>query len=289
MDDELARAVPGRRTQVVLVAVVIAALAAGVAAWVLRQPDPVDRLVAGPAAQDPRQLATERARSLVDGLAVPGGAREVDGPPAPRLQTPASIPVVTWLVTATRFFVLEEDLSTAVDFFARSEQEGQALTGKGQVAQSGRVLVRSLGFGELQLELAPLDGGRTALRADAQVRWHPARTAQQEVGQVDGAQVSDSWSAAGQPLHAVTLTRVDAQRLADLVDGLAMADPGPRSCPPDDGYRRWLTFQGLPGETTVTVAPCGLNLRRDAEQVELDRSMDLDTALETWLGSRPTR
>jgi hypothetical protein len=106
--------------------------------------------------------------------------------------------------------------------------------------------------------LAVPDGSQTAIRADAQVVWLPARPAAERIppdarvvtvtpvfglNAVKGLEHLD---------RAFTVTdQATVARIAALVDGLAVFPPGTFSCPAEAGAAMRLTFRASPGGPAV--------------------------------------
>lgn len=112
--------------------------------------------------------------------------------------------------------------------------------------------------------LAVPDGGQTAIRADAQVVWLPARPAAERipadarvvtVTPVFGDQADKNLERTD---HAVTVTDpAKVAGIAALIDGLAIFPPGIFSCPADFGAAMRLTFRTSPHGRVVAVVVAG--------------------------------
>jgi hypothetical protein len=117
--------------------------------------------------------------------------------------------------------------------------------------------------------LAVADGGQTAIRADAQVVWLPARPAPERIPQ-DAAVVTVTPYFGLYPNprverldRAFTVTDpAKVTRIAAVIDGLARFPDGTFSCPADFGGQMRLAFSTSPGgpvvaRLTVPYGGCG--------------------------------
>jgi hypothetical protein len=113
---------------------------------------------------------------------------------------------------------------------------------------------------QLIVEVVSAGEGQTAIRADAQVTWIPAKPAAERVPaaaeSVTISALPPDYQTAAQPPAPVTITnRDEVRRIASLADGLPVWPPGEYNCGPDSGYLMMLTFRGAGGRTLAVVAP----------------------------------
>ena len=214
-----------------------------------------------PAAGSPRQRAVADAARIIASLPRPPGA--VRTGPIVSLTQPGERPDTPDLASVTQWWRAPGRPRTVLAWIHAHLPSGFALdgtgTGNGQwtdvfalPAVPGVLTQREL------VVLAVPDGGQTAIRADAQVVWLPARPASERIPQ-DAAVVTVTPYFGLYPSprverldRAFTVTDpAKVARIAALIDGLARFPAGTFSCPADFGGQMRLTFATGPGGPVV--------------------------------------
>ena len=253
---------------------------------------------------DPHAVALHEATSIVAAAPVPPGAKLAGRPPSPQLREPAEEPSAQH-VQATRFWSSSRSSAAVITYLDSHPPKGMRSSGSGIASGPGIPEVQSLDFQSdelhtLQYEVVPLRGG-SAIRADAQVLWAPARspldTVPTSVAGVDVLIVRQRAGREQLPTVRRTVTGAAARRLVALVNGLPRAVPTMyASCPVTVGGERRidrLVFRGA-GPTArllVDLAGCGsaeLTVGR-RKPIELSQSFtsaidDVDRAILGVLG-----
>lgn len=117
-----------------------------------------------------------------------------------------------------------------------------------------------LDFRRLTVEVVSAGNGQTAIRAESDVIWLPAKPAAERVpaaaGSVTITALPPDFQTALKLLAPVTVTnRDEVRRIASLANGLPVWPPGEYNCGPDNDGEMTLTFRGAGRQTLAVVAP----------------------------------
>ena len=228
-----------------------------------------------PSPASPLQRAQADAAAILASFAVPAGARWLAAAPGVEdglLSQPAQEPatpdlvdnVSWWVVPGAPQPVLAWEKAHLSDRFSSS---GTATgTGPGATFWSDEFSLPAIPAVLDSRELivtAVSDGDRTAIRADAQVTWQPARPAGERVpAAVKAVTISmDIGTNQGGRKPPIPVTITDQARvhaLLALVNDLPPFPPGEYSCPADFGATLTLTFLAAPGTPALAVATADL-------------------------------
>jgi hypothetical protein len=211
----------------------------------------------------PHQRAVADAAHIIASFPVPPGAVRSARAPVPALAPPPQTPATPALVTVTRWWTAPgrpRAVLAWVDAHVPA-RFASALHGSRRYGSAGDAWVD-----EFDLPVVPgvltqrsllvevmSEGARTAVRADAQVIWLPARPASERIPPGATAVTLALMPGSGQwPLARkrpaeppVTITDpAKVARIAAVVDGLSLYPPGEfASCPMDFGSGIRLTFR----------------------------------------------
>jgi hypothetical protein len=233
--------------------------------------------VAPSAREQANHRAAQRdASGLLSRVVLPAGAAVSAGEPVGdhhALAGPGQIPAEGKLVDRHAWWTLPIAEADAAAFVRRHAPRGSRLqttgVGDGQIHTDifGFALPpvgQELGTRMLVISLVPLPGEHTGVRADAEVQWIVPRRAGERIPR--GAHVLDV--AVGRPGQGASI-RVSSSRMttinriAALVDRLAVVQPGTVNCPAElDSAVVTFTFLSEPGGVVLaraaqSVAPAG--------------------------------
>jgi hypothetical protein len=261
----------GRRTLLAAATVGVVAIAAASVAVVIAgrssgheqpgRPSPSATIQVTPAA-----AAATFATQLLDQVQLPAGARRVDVAPISVLDHPGQVPLMTTLVTRTRFWTVPESRD-AVDQAIKANPpagwrlEGAALPGgtDGVIGPFFAPVANGelVAYSEVVFSIAAMGSG-SAVRADAEVSWQPQRTAADLVpSNVSRADVTIERMPSAPNVHRV-LTGSDGRALAAAANALRVDVSGPHSCPMAlGGYRDTIVFGSGADERTFVVEATG--------------------------------
>lgn len=229
-----------------------------------------------------RTAALALARSLLRRAVLPPGVHPAQAPPAASLRSAPSSSSTPDEAQATRFATTGQSMAATYAYLQAHRPPGSTAGMTGSGSAGGTVTVKFLGdtFGgmpagvdnaQLLLSVAPLHGGGTGIRVDAQVTWLPTKPAAATVPSGDEVAVvsitetmpARIWRQEKLPApRRVTVTdAATVRRLRAAADGLPMSLPGPRSCPADVGTRYVVAFAraaGAPPDRTYVAGSCDL-------------------------------
>jgi hypothetical protein len=236
----------------------------------------------GPAAGSPRERAVADAARIIASFPPPPGAIPSGRTTSPLLRRPAEGPAATPdVVTATRWWTAPGQPAAVLAWIRTHIPAGFSLGGYGSggytppgAVTPGRDTVQypDLWFDQFSLPVvasvltqrwlvvtvARLGPAQTAIRADAQVVWLPARPAAERippdarvvtVTPVFGLQPDKKLEPLDPAFTVTSPAKVAA--IAAVIDGLALFPPGTFSCPADFGAQMRLTFRTAPGGPVV--------------------------------------
>jgi hypothetical protein len=225
------------------------------------------------AAEAPNRVAAETdARNLLARLALPAGSSySATQPPgsSPHLSQPFQVPGTPKLIDRPAWWLVPGSPQEVVELIKRQPPRGSHLFGEssdielgvGEVSHSIEFTWLSvpgvLSSRALLLTVVAESGGRTGLRADAQVVWIVPRPASERIPA--GARVLEvDYSKGGKPPREFTvLNRRAVLRIAALIDGLPIVQPtDPHSCPAMQASPRTvtLTFRAAPAGSVLAEA-----------------------------------
>lgn len=227
-----------------------------------------------------RTAALALASSLLRRAVLPPGVHPAQAPAASLRSAPSSSSTPDE-AQATRFATTGQSMAATYAYLQAHRPPGSTAGMTGSGSAGGTVTVKFLGdtFGgmpagvdnaQLLLSVAPLHGGGTGIRVDAQVTWLPTKPAAATVPSGDDVAVvsitetmpARIWRHEKLPApRRVTVTdAATVRRLRAAADGLPMSLPGPRSCPADVGTRYVVAFAraGAPPDRTYVAGSCDL-------------------------------
>ena len=228
-------------------------------------------------APPPHQRAVADATAILASFAVPTGARKLSAAPsvgngvlkapAQTLGTPDLVDKAEWWIASG---APQGVLAWEARHLSHRFSSGGAGTGYGRSIATTWFQVFSLpGIpGVLDsrelVVLVVQDGGKTAIRVDAQVAWLPARPASEKVPAAAKAvtiSVDPGLNQGGRkPQKPVTITDpAKVRALTALINGLALFPPGVPDCPSDFGGNLVLTFRAGPRTPALAVATVNLS------------------------------
>ena len=220
----------------------------------------------GPAAN--RRVARSDAAPLLMRLSLPPGAQRSAGEPTgdgSSLSRPGTSQATPNLVDDHAWWVVPSAAQTVLSYVEGHRPAGskQVLTGSGTTGKRGAVfsvvgfawpaITGVLSTRWLVVELVALPGGRTGLRADAEVVWITPRAASERIPPgTHRLQVSvDRGTTVIQSPFQVTSPR-RIRSVVKLLNALPAAQPGTVACPNDWGSRIRLAFYA--GSPTAPLA-----------------------------------
>jgi hypothetical protein len=227
-------------------------------------------------APPPHQRAVADATAILASFAVPTGARKLSAAPsvgngvlkapAQTLGTPDLVDKAQWWIASG---APQGVLAWEARHLSHRFSSGGAGTGYGRGIATTWFQVFSLpGIpGVLDsrelVVLVVQDGGKTAIRVDAQVAWLPARPASEKVPAAAKAVTISADPGLNQgarkPQKPVTITDpAKVRALTALINGLALFPPGVPDCPADFGGNLVLTFRAGPRTPALAVATVNL-------------------------------
>ncbi len=230
-----------------------------------------------------RAAAGALARSLLERAVLPPGSVTVSAALAATLRQPPERPGTPDLATATRFATTGDSMASVDAFFRAHPPVGNQSSGSssGSAGRYGVTTEEYVGYAighlpsgaasaQLLLAVAPLRGGGSGIRVDAQVTWYPAKPAAARVPRGDGVAVvslvetlpAADWQGEHLPAprRVVVTDPATVEELRDAADGLQATTPGVRSCPVDLGTRYVVAFgpaAGAAPNRTYTAGSCG--------------------------------
>jgi hypothetical protein len=228
-------------------------------------------------APPPHQRAVADATAILASFAVPTGARKLSAAPsvgngvlkapAQTLGTPDLVDKAEWWIASG---APQGVLAWEARHLSHRFSSGGAGTGYGRGIATTWFQVFSLpGIpGVLDsrelVVLVVQDGGKTAIRVDAQVAWLPARPASEKVPAAAKAVTISADPGLNQgarkPEKPVTITDpAKVRALTALINGLALFPPGVPDCPADFGGNLVLTFRAGPRTPALAVATVNLS------------------------------
>jgi hypothetical protein len=227
------------------------------------------------AAEAPNRVAAETdARNLLARLVLPpGSSYSATQPPgsSPHLSQPFQVPGTPKLIDRPAWWSVPGSPQAVLESIKQQPPRGSHLFGESSDIQLGvGELSHSLQFSwpsvtgvlssrSLLLTLVAESGGRTGLRADAQVVWVVPRPASERIPA--GARVLEIDYSKGEkpPREFTVLNRRAVHRIAALIDGLPIVQPtDPHSCPAMQANPRTVTL-------TFRAAPAGRSLAEAAQ------------------------
>ena len=213
------------------------------------------------------------ADAILASFAVPSGARKLAAAPSVdsgALKTSTQIPATPDLVVKADWWLAPGKPQQVLAWEAKHVSHRYSLGGSGTV--TGPVASDSIWYDMFSLpditgvldsrELAVTvvqDGGKTAIRVDAQVTWQPAVPASEKVPAAAKAVTISMGLGLNQrgkkPPKPVTITdpaKVDELRA--IINSLPLSPPGIFNCPAAFGDNLVLTFRARPGAPALAVA-----------------------------------
>jgi hypothetical protein len=228
---------------------------------------------AAKAADSPRQRAEAEAAAIRSSFVPPPGAHRVTAAPDVGqgvLKRPVNAPATPDLVVDA-FWWLAPGQPQAVLAWEKAHLPRRFTdAGYGDTGQLGVWWAWYDEFGlpavpgvldsrELNVEVISVGERQTAIRAESQVTWLPAKPAAERVPaaaeSVTITALPPDYQAPAPPAPVTITNRNEVRRIASLVDGLPVWPPGEYNCGPDRGYEMMLTFRGAGGRALVVMAP----------------------------------
>lgn len=178
---------------------------------------------------------------------VPTDCGTADRSPAATLDKPPQITATDDIVTEHRWCTTSSDMQTTLAWLRRHGLAHRRPSGTGTSGGPGGVTMSYLMFdarppagidsATVLLSVAPEANGGSAIRADVQVVWLPARSPAEAIPHdVTRIAVSAFTAKDGRIGHRV-LIGADARKLAKIVNALPTAARAEHSCAMDQGYR----------------------------------------------------
>ncbi len=194
-----------------------------------------------------QQAAQRDAAGLLGRVVLPSGAlasgTEPPGDGGALSQAP-SRPAVANLIDQASWWTVSESWHRVIDFIDSHPPAGGVLQvmgmsgGGGQSPQSAwagfafPAVPHVLGQRQLEVLVAPLSGGGTGIRADAQVQWLiPRPTAERVPASARVLRVSRGLPGHPPAVSVLVTKRKLVAHIADLIDALDIVQPGAWSCP----------------------------------------------------------
>ncbi|MDX6273188.1 MAG: hypothetical protein QOJ92_398 [Frankiales bacterium] len=172
----------------------------------------------------PQTVAQQRSADILDGVVLPEGAQSVDGPPTTKLQQPELTfrAGSEYVVRDSRFWTVAGTLASVSQFFLTHDENGMRYNGYSGSPNRGQPIV-AVYFGDLLFSLDPVDASTVGIRADTSVAWTPDRAASERIpDSVDSVEIRYYLGSAENPLGLRSLSGVEAQHLAELVNALPL-------------------------------------------------------------------
>jgi len=230
-----------RRAALALVATLAVALSGCDSGGVVDGPD----RAAPSLPTDPAAHAKAEADRLLTLVRVPSEASPADHPPAKILNQPAESTATGDIVDLHRWWTIPWGAQKTLGWLTAHAVKHSTLGGSGTSGGPNGVTEYTLVFDQpasagihsedIQLDIAPMADGSSAIRADAQVVWLVNRAANETIPDtVDRIELS-AYNRGHELGHRV-LTGADARRMARMINQLPTALRGAHSCAMDTGY-----------------------------------------------------
>ncbi len=255
-------------------ALLFASCAAIAAAGCGGSPAPSPLVPASKAALSPRQRAEADAAAIRASFLPPPGARRLSAAPGAAegvLKRPVSEPETPNMVDAASWWLAPGRPGAVLAWEKAHLPRRFTSAGYGNTGPFDGLWASYDEFGlpavpavldsrQLIVEVVSAGNGQTAIRAESQVTWLPAKPAAE---QVPAAAVSvtisalppDYQTSVPPPAPATVTNRDEVRRISALADGLAVWPPGTYNCGPDSDWGMMLTFRGAGGGTLAVLAP----------------------------------
>ncbi len=229
-------------------------------------------LTAAKAAVSPRQRAEADAAAIRASFVPPPGARRLTAAPDAGegvLKQPVSAPETPDLVDAASWW-LAPGQPTAVLAWEKAHlprrftSVGFGSNGLTGVWWSGYdefglpAVPAVLDSRQLIVEVVSAGNGQTAIRAESQVTWLPAKPAAERVpATAESVTISalppDYQTAVPLPAPVTITNRDEVRRIMSLADGLPVFPRGTYNCGQDGDWEMVITFRGAGGRTLAVV------------------------------------
>ena len=206
---------------------------------------PFNSAPTNPDLRDPATHARAEADRLLGLIRVPSSATPAGHSPANALDQASQTTATNDIVDEHRWWTISWDAQRTLDWLTNNGVEHLKSSGTGTSGGPEGVTEYTLIFNakaptgidseEVQLDVAPMSDGTSAIRADAQVVWLVNRPADETIpGNI--ARIDVSASNAGKQIGQSTLTGGKARRLARVINALPTAPRAEHSCGMDTGY-----------------------------------------------------
>ena len=196
-------------------------------------------------ASDPATHARAEAGRLMSLVHVPAGAKSATGSPAKALDQPSQTTATNDIVDEHRWWTLAWDAQKTVDWLTKNGVEHLKSSGTGTSGGPEGVTEYTLVFDakpptgidseEVQLDVAPMPDGSSAIRADAQVVWlvnrPPAETIPSSIDRLELTAFNQ-----GKQIGHRVLTGGKARKLTRIINALPTAARAEHTCAADSGY-----------------------------------------------------
>ena len=204
-----------------------------------------------------REAAGRDAARLLARIVMPAGTVRSAGEPAGdghALSSPPSFPAGTRQVDRHAWWTVGEPIAAVRNFLRAHVPSGGHLSGFGggsppvvvYLTFSFPPMGRVLGIRSLTVTLRAVSGTTTALRADGQVQWIVPRPSAERIPRsVRVLDVAVGPAGEAPSTRATVVNRPKVSRIAALINGLEITQPGAWSCPswPADAPMVTFTFR----------------------------------------------
>lgn len=195
---------------------------------------------------EPAAHARFEADRLLQLVRVPPGSTLRSHSPATILDQPSQTTATDDIIDEHRWWTVSSDAETTLSWLTKNGVQHLKSSGSGTSDGPAGVTEYTLVFDdrapagidseELQLDVAPMADGSSAIRADAQVVWLPDRSPDETIPRdINRIDVS-AYTMKGRIAHRI-LTGAKARHLADIINALPTAVRAEGSCGMDQGYR----------------------------------------------------
>ena len=226
------------------------------------------------AAVSPRQRAEADAAAIRAAFVPPPGARRLTAAPDAGegvLKRPVGAPQTPDLVDDASWWLAPGQPRAVLAWEKAHLPRRFTSAGYGSTGQTGvwwawydewalPAVPAVLDFRQLTVEVVSAGNGQTAIRAEADVIWLPAKPAAEQVpAAAESVTITalppDFQTALKLPAPVTVTNRDEVRRIASLANGLPVWPPGEYNCGPDNDWEMTLTFRGAGRQTLAVVAP----------------------------------
>ncbi len=211
------------------------------------------------------RVALAAVEALLAKVTVPPGSKPVSAAPVDALKDPAVNYSALGRIHQTRWWTIGMRYTETLAYFTANPPTGLVRSGSQRSGNSGHPISEGLNFVSSEMNpayspltliitVAPL-GSAAGFAVTADTRWTPTRPPAEHIASpVSSVDVTATRSTTGDAMKTTsrTVTGHDAQRLANIVNRLPMAQPGPSTGLGGPDWQDRLTFHTATSDVVAT-------------------------------------